>query len=216
MSKYVETLLAKQQALSTKEKNKKVSLIEEINYESTHGHLTADGEELNHESFHDQLTTDLPILSGALFSSTEEQNEGPSMLDLMMAAQKEAYNAKKSDTKTKESPSFAGGFKKGFFKTKTSTQNLSKSTEIVNIPVIKQKVDKNSKSRVLEDVKNALKEEQMKSKEENEQKYGPLSQFLNRNGSFSIIIYFLRNKINRSFFLFRMGHSRLARCFASQ
>lgn len=207
MSKYVETLLGNQQALPTKN-TKKLALIEEINNEST---LTTDHGELNHEN---SSSTDRAIPTVAFNSSAEEQNEGPSMLELMIAAQKEAYDAKKND-QSKESPPFAGGFRKGFFKTKTSTTKMSKNAEIVNVP-IKHTVDKNSKSSVLENVKHALKEEQMKSQEENDKKYGPLSQFLNKNGSSLSLFISSRIKISLLFPMIRMGHSRLARCFTSQ
>lgn len=110
------------------------------------------------------------------------------MLELMMAAQKEAQhkikgNVQGDDYEKSSTSSSSSGFKKGFFVSKSSAHNSNKNEEIVTVSVKKQSVDKkNPKSSVLQNVQHALKEEQIKAHEENEKKYGPLSQFLSNNG----------------------------------
>ena len=176
-NKYVESLLTKQQEFPRKEKNK-VVLIQEINEENAHEKLDAEN----------------PIIVGksesndtSLHALKEEISEGPSMLELMMAAQKEAQHKIKSkvqgDDNEKSTSSSSSGFKKGFFVSKSSAHNSNKNEEIVTVSVKKQSVDKkNPKSSVLQNVQHALKEEQIKAHEENEKKHGPLSQFLSNNG----------------------------------
>lgn len=174
-NQYVESLLTKQQEFPRKEKNK-VVLIQEINEENAHEKLTAENPTIVSESTSSN--------NGSLNALKEEISEGPSMLELMMAAQKEAQNKMKNKVqRDDESTSFAGGFKKGFFVSKSSAHNSNKNEEIVTVSVKKQSVDKKTpKSSVLQNVQHALKEEQIKAHEENERKYGPLSQFLSNNG----------------------------------
>ena len=183
MSKYVESLLTKQQELPIKEKNKGV-LIQEIDEENAQNSekLTADN------LFIEEGKSESSSSNNAIQNTLKDEiNEGPSMLELMMAAQMEAQNKikNKAQSANNKGSTFADGFKKGFFAAKSSVRNSDKSEEIVTVSVSKQSADKkNPKSSVLQNVQHALKEEQMKAHEENEKKYGPLSQFLSSNGYF--------------------------------
>jgi hypothetical protein len=179
-NKYVESLLTKQQEFPKKEKNK-VVLIQEINEENAHEKLAAENPIIVGKSESTTSSNDT-----SLYALKEEISEGPSMLELMMAAQKEAQHKIKSKVPrddNESSTSSSSGFKKGFFVSKSSANNSNKNEEIVTVSVKKQSVDKKTqKSSVLQNVQHALKEEQIKAQEENERKYGPLSQFLSNNG----------------------------------
>lgn len=110
-------------------------------------------------------------------------DEGPTMMELMMEAQREAQKAKSAVSESevvKEKKSFGGGFKKGFFggstvpsskhsNSSTNTTNTSSSShpEFTNsdIPTITKKsgstVNSNKVSaKIVEEVQEALKEDE--------------------------------------------------------
>ena len=164
MSEYVEHLLAASDTV-VKPAQKKV-LVEEIGVEKANDPVITDvsSSSANTSVNHNNLPS--------------REEEGPSLLEMMMAAQREAAKEKLAEKKeSKEAKPFSHGFKKGFLSSKTSQ---SKNNDIVHVTA---KNSTSTKETVLENVKQALRKEQEIAREENEKKYGPLSQFLNNNGN---------------------------------
>lgn len=109
----------------------------------------------------------------------EPEKEGPTMMELMMAAQAEAAKAKNAqraeEEKEMKTKPLGSGFKKGFFdsKPKKSAKNIpvsapkqksisssapsSQPTTSPDVPTIKKKEEK--KSLVIDEVQSAMKEE---------------------------------------------------------
>lgn len=94
----------------------------------------------------------------------KSEDEGPTMLEMMMAAQAEAKREKEKDQKkatAKTSKSFGNGFKKGFFDSEPKKKEISKPKEdkTEQIPtIVKSKAPQNS--AIISEVQEALKKEE--------------------------------------------------------
>jgi len=125
----------------------------------------------------------------------------------MIAAQKEAGEKLKlksdqsndqiisSASSSTTSASSSIGFKKGFFSAVSTKQSSSTKTNVKEdvIDINAKFTASTGKAAVLESVQKALREENKKAEEESKAKYGPLEQFLSKNGmTFSYSHFILR------------------------
>jgi hypothetical protein len=107
-------------------------------------------------------------------SSTGKQDEGPSILEMMMAAQREA-NAEKAKEKvavekSEERKGFGGGFKKGFFGTAKSKQGSdqkesrnverSPSDDVITVKKAPKAGASGAGAVVFDEVQKAMEEDQ--------------------------------------------------------
>lgn len=104
--------------------------------------------------------------------------DGPSMLDLMMAAQSEAAKAIVIEKKKEVSKPLGNGFKKGFFGSNNKAQDKK---DIIDVTARKYQKGE-GKSAVLKTIQNAVVEEKLKEREEREKKFGPVEHLLSKNG----------------------------------
>ena len=101
------------------------------------GPLVAEIDNENEETNQDKMTKNdiedgVYIPSSSSSCNTQDQ-EGPSMMELMMQAQREAQASKdkaKYEEEKRATKTFAGGFKKGFFGSNSSSNTDKKKTKV--------------------------------------------------------------------------------------
>lgn len=129
-----------------------------------------------------------PTAPKADVATVPVEDSGPSILEMMMAAQREAKAEKEKDKAIEQTVAstkpLGGGFKKGFFGGGGGGGNSSKKASELkkissaDVVEVKKQADKKSNPLVFDDVQKAMEEDQH-----------PLLKQLKQNGNFSCCMY---------------------------
>ena len=173
MSEYVSSLLSS----SDKSSKPKGKLIEEVTPDST--------------SYSNNETKQIEKPDNYIETSKQAEDQEISLMDLMIAEQAKAaiLVEKRKEEDKEKAAGFYGpkGFKKGFLSDRNKNNQISslksfdKTDGIIDVRSNGPVKQKDTKEKVIEDVKSAVREEQEKHRREEEEKF-PILKNLRTNG----------------------------------